>query len=189
MNCEIRITAIAVSLILIPAIAFAGVNFQFKTLGPTILPNGGEYAHRYPATFDKKGHLVFNPGLLFGGDFLVLENRIGIRLIQGVMIDCAGVFASVSHIGMRARFFRIGSHSLWAGCGPLLFIRESWTKFPEYEPDTSFEQRGDWENFFLWYGGDIEYNYSVRDNLDFSLSIIPYLPKMLSFAFGLKLWF
>ncbi len=137
MVIKAKFTAITVSLMLIPAIVFAGVNFQFKTLGPTIFPNGGEYAHRYPATFDKKGHIVLNPGLLFGGDFLIWENRIGIRLVQGVMIDCAGVFATVSHIGFRVRFFRAGSHSLCAGCGPLLFIRESRTKFPEYDPDIS----------------------------------------------------
>ncbi len=171
-----------------PRNSFALQDIFIKFIGPTIHPEGGNFPELYPIKFDRKGYLVLNVGGVLGADFFFFKDVFSVRVAQAFYLDCAGVPAGFSHIGLRGRIFKVKRHSLYGGLGPTLIFREDWNKFPVYKDDGYFRRYKGIQWKFIIYGGEFEYNYQVKDNLDLSITAIPGYPIIFTFAIGIKYW-
>ncbi len=171
--------------------SFAQDNVGIKYFGINIHPKGASNAHLMPNKLDKNGYLVLNPGIEITYEKFLHKDIVSIKIIQALYYDCASRLGGFSHIGIRAKIFKKNKHSLYGGMGPTLIFRKNWFKLDGYIHDDTFKGEKDdkWQYLFLWYSGEFEYKYAINDKFDFSISIIPGYPDLISFAFGLNLKF
>jgi hypothetical protein len=95
----------------------------------------------------------------------------------------------MAHVGVKFKLFSEGPQYVSWGIGPTLYFLENWIKLKPNHFDENYLTHGPWEYLLLWYGIDFEYNIQINDTVDFSTTIIPVYPKVISVAFGLKDWF
>ena len=75
------------------------------------------------------------------------------------------------------------------GFGPTLVYRQSWYRFDGYVQETRLlKTSGNWQWNFVWYGGEIEYDYKITKNLDLTLNVIPGYPQFYTFGLGARYW-
>lgn len=162
-----------------------GVKFLCFSSHPLTSPN----AHLMPLKADSKGIFVYNPGGTLNAEVFLLKNILSIKFVQGLYGDCAMRFLGFSHLGFRLRLLNIKRFSLNFGIGPTLIYRQSWFHFPEYDTSekymkgSSFEN---WEYLFIWYGGEIEMNYRIKDKWDISVSVVPCGIKLININAGFR---
>lgn len=175
-------------LFLLPCLAAAQDNIGLKFFGLSIHPGGDENAPLMPRRLDSRGVFVFNLGGMLSYEKFVYEDGISVKAVQGVYSDCAARLGGFSHIGIRARIFKTGKHSLYGGIGPTLVYRRNWYELPGYlDPDYFDGKPTDtWQYKFLWYGGEFEYAYRLTERISFASTFIPGFPKLISFSFGVK---
>ncbi|CAN5913168.1 hypothetical protein BH24BAC1_BH24BAC1_03160 [soil metagenome] len=140
----------------------------------------------FPNRLDKQGLAVLNYGLLTGYDRYVYREVLHVRVQQGLYADCTASFAGFWHLGWRARLLQAGRHTLNGGIGPTLVFRRDWNRIPGYEDDGYFRQGRGWQYKFYWYAGELEYNFRVNQKSEFSLTLVPGLPELVSFGFGIR---
>ncbi|MFW6244455.1 MAG: hypothetical protein ACOC36_01070, partial [Fibrobacterota bacterium] len=94
-----------------------------------------------------------------------------------------------THIGLRGRIFQSGKHSLNGGFGPTLLFRRNWYHVPDYDDSFAFfhgAKEDYWQHRFIWYGGELEYNYALRDRIDLSVTFVPGYPDLMNLSFGIR---
>lgn len=164
-------------------------NIGIKFFGLSIHPKGEkENAFLMPNKLDKNAYLVMNFGAEFMYEKFLYKDIISIKVIQALYADCAEMLGGFSHIGIRAKIAKNEKHSFYGGIGPTLVYRKNWQKIEGYVNPNKFKGSiaENWQYLFLWYGGELEYKYTMTDKLDFSVSFVPGYPDLMSLAFGIN---
>jgi hypothetical protein len=165
-------------------------NIGIKFFGLSVHPLGAVNAELMPLKLDAKGIFVVDLGAMAFFEKYLWSNSTSIKISQAFYGDCIMQFAGFSHIGVRKKIFTIGKHNLNGGIGPSLIYRKNWYDIDGYDDAFSFfngNKEDVWQWRFLWYGGEFEYNYNIKDNIDFSVTFIPGFPDLVGFAFGVRI--
>ncbi len=162
-----------------------GLRFVFATVHPAVEKN----AFLMPNRLDKNAHFVLNWGFIGSYQKYIYKRRLSLKVAQGAYSDCARLFAGHTHLGFRFNFLNSRRHFLEFGFGPTLVYRKSWYRFAGYEQETNLLKNTDkWQWNFVWYGGELEYDYKITDHIDLNINCIPGYPKFFTFAVGARWW-
>ncbi len=170
--------------------AIAQNNIGVKFFGLSVHPKGEkENAFLMPNKLDKNGYLVMNFGAEVTYEKFIYQDLLSVKVIQALYSDCAARLGGFSHIGIRAKIFKLGKHSLYGGIGPTLVFRKNWLDLDGYINPNRFigGPENKYQHLFLWYGGEFEYKYQMNQKLDFAVSFVPGYPDLMSLAFGVSL--
>lgn len=160
-----------------------------KYFGISIHPKGEhENAVLMPNKFDKNGYVVANIGLQLTYAHFIYKDKYALKFAQSLYADCATRLGGFTHLGLRARIFKIKKHLLRGGLGPTLVYRRNWLELDKYVNKNRFkgEKGQKWQYLFLWYGGEFEYIYQLNEGFEFSLSFVPGYPDLMNLSFGLN---
>jgi hypothetical protein len=160
--------------------------FTAKLFGVSVHLKESPHPEIFPNRLDEKGYITFNYGAIVGYDRFIVGNKHAVRVEQGLYADCAASLAGFTHIGWRALILQKNRHSLNGGIGPTLVYRRDWNRIIGYKDDGYFNRRGEWQYKFYWYAGELEYNYSLSEQTDFSVNLVPGLPELISFGVGVR---
>ncbi|WP_025842665.1 hypothetical protein [Porphyromonas gingivicanis] len=164
-------------------------NVGLKFMGLSIHPLGGNGNEVImPNKLDPQAHFVVNLGAILSYEHFLYKDIVSVKALQGLYADCAVQLAGFSSIGIRARIFRLGRHSLYGGLGPTIIFRRNWFRLEGYQDSHYFKGDKDdyWQYRFLWYGGEFEYKVVLRDQIDFSISFVPGYPDLMSLSMGIS---
>ena len=153
--------------------------FGMKFTGLSIHPGGARHPDIMPLKLDNNGVYVITPGVRLNFEYFLFRNIISVKIEQGLYRDCAFQSGGFTHIGLRSRIFQIGRHSLNGGIGPTFLYRRSWYRVDGYRGNDLFfrgSPEDEWQWRFLWYGGDLEYNFRIAGNTELSVSLVPFIP-------------
>lgn len=185
----LRRIAIVTIFIAFSSNVFSQNNLGLQFFGLAIHPKGDPLnAHLMPFKLDKDAYFVVNFGVVASYDHFFYKDILSVKFGQTFFADCATKFAGVSHIGIRVRVLKIGRHLLQLGIGPTYMFRQNWYELDGYvqthpingEPEDKFQTR------FIWYGGEIEYKYSINEKFDISAGFIPYYNIIMSTYLGIN---
>ncbi|RYM34687.1 hypothetical protein ERX46_04750 [Brumimicrobium glaciale] len=179
-------------LLLFPIHSIAQDNIGIKFFGLSLHPKGEhENAFLMPNKLDENGYFVMNFGTEIMYEKFIYKDILSIKVIQAIYSDCAARLGGFSHIGLRAKIFKIGKHTLNGGIGPTLVFRRNWLDLEGYVNPNRFKggPENTFQYLFLWYGGEFEYKYQMNEKLDFAISFVPGYPDLMSLAFGVNLRF
>lgn len=160
-----------------------------KFFGISFHPHGAANANLMPRKYDRDGMFVQNLGMTMNFEYYVMSNIISVKYVQGAYLDCLSQFAGFTHIGLRGRIFQSGKHSLNGGFGPTLLFRRNWYHVPGYDDSFAFfhgAKEDYWQHRFIWYGGEMEYNYALHDRIDLSVTFVPGYPDLMNLSFGIR---
>jgi len=169
----------------------AQFTFGVKISGLALHPQKELNEKNYRWKLDEKGHLVAFLGVTFTAAYQ-FNNYLGIKFVQTFMpFDCAGKFSSVTHLGMNLTDRIVGLkndvHRGSVSIGPLLYLRKGWTEIVGYKSDLDFitpSKNKKWEHKFVWYGGQIQYDYYFNTDRALSFNFFPGYPYIYSFGVG-----
>ena len=150
--------------------------------------SGKPNAELMPNRLDEQAYFVLDFGALLTYEYFIVPDVLSVKFIQGLYADCAAQIAGVTSIGLRARIFQIGRHSLFGGIGPTWIYRHNWYRIPNYV-DTEYYKgtpTDKWQYKFLWYGGELEYKFAISSKLDFATIFVPGYPHLMAFAVGVN---
>lgn len=147
----------------------------------------------YSWSIDKKGHWVGYLGFSVTAGYQFNE-FVGVKLIQTVLpYDCAGKFSGITHVGIELQDRIIGldmdRHNFSTSIGPLFYYRKNWRDVPNYYEDEGFMKTGKnkaWERKFIWYGGQIQYDWFWNDRSAVSTNFLPGYPYIYTFMTGVQ---
>jgi len=175
--------------LIIPVVGFSQDNFSAKFFGFSFHPDGDVNADNMPTKVDKNGVLVVNIGVYLGYEKFVFKDKLSIKTATAFYSDCGGLFSGLVHVGFRGVIVQFDKFSINGGLGPTFIYRRSWySKFDDYV-NSGFYNGNEthfWQYKFLWYGGELEFNYKLNDRLDLSTTFIPGYPKLLELSFGVR---
>lgn len=178
-------------------LSFSGMaqeyHWEIKYLGLGWHPSEASRIPEYmPLKLDKEGYFVLNLGATtgieryFGGDSFL--NRFGIEFVGGMYFDCVMNFSSLMHIGFRGKIIDSEKHGLNAGLGPTIVFRKNWSdNVPDYIDQRDYYNVSRNEKYqykFIWYAGEIEYNYKFDPHNYLSVSLIPGFPNYVLLMVG-----
>lgn len=188
MEKKIILCLMLILCIIYPAKIFSQDNIGVKLFGLSIHPKGAVNSHLMSNKLDKNGYLVLNFGLEFIYEKFLYKDIVSAKIIQALYTDCATRLGGFTHIGIRARIIKKGKHNLYGGIGPTIVYRRNWFELNEYIHEGTFKggKNNNWQYLFLWYGGEFEYKYTMTDKFDFSVSLVPGYPDLISLAFGIN---
>lgn len=178
--------------ILLFCVAFVGCSHAqwfvgLKLMGISIHTDNNFNGHLYKAAIGKKKRVAFHFGLALTCEYK-FNDWFSAKVDQAAFRDCAGKFAGMTMFNLRgtADLGRAGDVS--AGMGPFWYYRRSWYEIEGYKEDGYFKQSGNgkWQTKFVWYGGEIEYNYPINENLDWSTNILPGIPVVIAVSSGVR---
>jgi len=162
-----------------------GIRFVFATIHPA----GEKNAFLMPNRLDENAHVVLNWGFIGSFQKYIYKRRLSLKVAQGAYSDCARLFAGHTHLGFRFNFLNSRRHYLEFGFGPTFVYRKTWYRFAGYEQETNLLKNTDkWQWNFVWYGGELEYDYKITDHIDLNINCIPGYPKFFTFAVGARWW-
>ncbi|MBD2702873.1 hypothetical protein IC229_19660 [Spirosoma sp. BT702] len=162
-----------------------GLRFVFGTLHP----KGNKMAFLMPLRLDDNATFVLNWGFIGSYQYYFHKKRWSVKVAQGMYSDCAKLFAGHTHLGLRVNLLRSERHYLEFGFGPTFVYRETWYRFPDYHQETGLlKNTNRWQWNFVWYGGEIEYDYKLNPKLDLTVNAIPGYPDFITFGLGLRYW-
>ena len=162
-----------------------------KYLGWTYHPGGGspERDRQYPLAVDDEAYIVLHIGAEADLDYYVNEYLI-LRATTAVFSDCYMYWSGHFHLGFRANYDFNDKFSFRVGIGPTLIWRENWwKKVSWYEGDGFYGKErtsGPLQSAFLWYGGNLEFQWNINETWKFVYSAIPGFPQVVTSAFGLR---
>jgi hypothetical protein len=167
------------------------MTFGVKISGLAFHPKKELNEACYRWKIDKKGKLVGFVGVTFTSAYQ-FNNYVGVKFTQTFMpFDCAGKFASVTHLGINLTDRIVGwkndLHRGSVSIGPLFYLRKGWLQLDGYEPDTDFiktTKSEKWQRKFVWYGGQMQYDYYFKTNQAVSVNFFPGYPYIYSLGVG-----
>ncbi|NOQ72647.1 MAG: hypothetical protein GQ574_11625 [Crocinitomix sp.] len=147
----------------------------------------------YSWSIDKKGRWVGYLGVSLTAGYQ-FNPYLGVKIIQTLMpYDCAGKFSGITHVGIdlhdRIAGFKNEKHRLSASFGPMFYYRKNWIKVPNYYVDEGFmntAENENWERKFIWYGGQIQYDFYYKENQAISTNFLPGFPYIYTFMTGIQ---
>ncbi len=147
----------------------------------------------YKLKLDKNGHFVAYLGLSLTAGYQ-FNPYLGVKIIQTLMpYDCAGRFSGITHIGIdfkdRIVGFKNPTHQLSATFGPIFYYRKNWQTVDNYYITEGFVKQnltGNWERKWIWFGGQIQYDYYVHPNRAISTNFLPGYPYIYTFMTGVQ---
>lgn len=170
-------------------------NAQFtigvKISGLAFHPQKGQKENCYPLKLDQKGRFVGFVGVSFTTAYH-FNDYLGLKMTQTFMpYDCAGHFASVTHIGVNLTDRIVGwkndDHRGSASFGPLLYLRKNWLNNNDCISEPGFMKPSKnkiWERKFVWYGGQLQYDYYYKSDQAVSVNFFPGHPYVYTFGVG-----
>ena len=162
-----------------------GFNFIFMTWHF----GGDEMAHLQPNKLDPKATFVPNWGGVGHYERFIYKRRLSLKVVTGAYSDCARLFAGHTHLAFRWNIIQRERHDLRVGFGPTWVYRQSWHRFPGYIQNIPyFRTKEDWQTAFVWYGGEIEYDYKINSYWNINVHIIPGIPDFTVFGIGFRYW-
>jgi len=164
-------------------------NFTAKFFGFSFHPDGDVNADNMPTKVDRNGVLVINIGMYFGYENFFYKDKLSYKVVTAFYSDCGGLFSGLVHVGFRGVIFQKERFSINGGLGPTFIYRRSWySKFDDYVNSGFYDgnETDFWQYKFLWYGGELEFNYKLNKSLDLSATFIPGYPKLLALSFGVR---
>ncbi len=163
-------------------------NIGLKFFGLSIHPHGDPNAFLMPNKLDNGAYLVMNLGGEIMYEYFIYEDVLSVKGIQALYADCSARLGGFSHLGLRGKIYKKGRHSVYGGIGPTLIFRRNWLDLEGYINLNRF--KGDenvaFQYFFVWYGGEFEYKYSMTDKTDLAVSFAPGYPYLMSLAVGVS---
>jgi hypothetical protein len=163
-------------------------NFGIKYFGFSIHPKGDKQAYLMPYKLDKHGVFIVNFGTIVSYQHNLYKDLVSIKVAQGFYSDSGGLPSGHTHIGFRIMCFEKSKHSIIFGFGPTLVYRKNWNCKPGYVTTGLFKEYKNIQYKFVWYGGEIEYNYQLNDKIDLNANFLPGYPLIMSFGFGMRMW-
>ncbi|MCD4834365.1 MAG: hypothetical protein K8R31_11260 [Bacteroidales bacterium] len=164
-------------------------NFTVKFFGFSFHPDGDVNADNMPTKIDKNGVVVINLGIYFGYESFFHKDKLSFKTVTAFYSDCGGLFSGLVHVGFRGVILQKGKFSINGGLGPTFIYRRSWySKFDNYVNSGFYNgnETDFWQYKFLWYGGELEFNYKLRKSLDFSATLVPGYPKLIDVSIGVR---
>jgi hypothetical protein len=168
---------------------FSQNNISVKIVSFGINPLNDSNKAIYTSKIDTINQLLtFEPGIHISGEVYGSENT-SFKFLQTFHKDQIGYAAGFSQVLISYRFVHTKKHSLNIGIGPILHFRRNWNLAFDYQDNGYFNSNGDLQYKVFWLSGEIEYNYNIKRNRDFSVSLNHLHPKSIGVMFGLKFWF
>lgn len=159
-----------------------------KYFGLTYHPDGGEN-EGYPRQLDSKAYWVLEVGAQVDAERQILP-WLSLRTSHSLYRDCADAWAGFDHIGFRTTWHATDRLALRIGIGPTFLWRQSWLGRVEgYHRDSFFgdvDSAADYQDAFLWYGGDVEASWMFNPRWGLVVSVIPGWPEVISTALGVR---
>ena len=163
---------------------------NLKFLGLTFHPGGGP--GDYPTALDSAGYLVLQVGLEGDLDYY-LHKYLILRASTSLYKDCAFLWSGFFHLGPRVNLPIGPAFAFRIGIGPTVIWRENWWKHVGwYNGDLFYgkqETNGAIHTAFLWYGGNLECEYRLRNNTSLVFSMVPGWPQVFTNSFGMRRYF
>ena len=158
-----------------------------KLMGISIHTDKGLNSSLFHCAVGKNNRVAFHIGVAVMCEYR-FNNWLSAKYDQCVFRDCAAKFAGMSMFNLRYTQDLGRAGDVSAGMGPFFYYRKSWYSIPEYEDDGYFHvsRSGKWQTKFVWYGGEIEYNYPLNDHTDWSTNILPGIPVVVAVASGVR---
>lgn len=162
--------------------------FSIKFFGLSYHPYGDENAELMPLNPDGKGYAVLNIGGTLGYEIQIARSKYSVKALQSLYSDCAAQLGGFSHFGFRAVIFTKNKHQLTGGLGPTFIFRRNWHRLQGYQPSDFFRGNADdpWQYRMLWYGGELEYHYSISPKVALSTTFVPGFPYIMNLSVGLR---
>ncbi len=167
-------------------VAQSNVSIKANLLSYNLYKN--ENSNLYKTKLLDNGELTLEPGIQLSAEFFG-NIYTSFKIMQTVKNDACSKFSGSTQLLIRYRFFKRWKHSIYAGVGPAIFYRESWTGLDNYIDNSFYEQSDFLEYKNVWLSGEVEYNYSLNKYGDFSLSVNQINGNSLGVLFGYKYWF
>lgn len=150
-------------------------------------PDGGEN-EGYPRQLDEEAYWVLLLGGQLDGD-MYLHRYLLLRASISVYRDCADVWSGFYHLGPRLNL-PIGSRFVFrVGIGPTLLWRQNWLGVVDgYTKDSFYGKatHGDFQTKFIWYGGDLDFEWKLTPKLSLIYANIPGWPEVITSNIGLR---
>lgn len=176
-------------LLTISSSVYSQDNVTAKFFGFSFHPDGDVNAANMPTKIDRNGVVVVNLGMSFGYETFVHKDKLSLKAVTAFYSDCGGLFSGLVHLGFRGVILDHKRFSINGGLGPTFIYRRSWySKFDDYVNSGFYNgnETDFWQYKFLWYGGELEFNYRLNSALDFSTTFVPGYPKLLELSFGIR---
>jgi len=164
-------------------------NFTAKFFGFSFHPDGDVNADNMPTKIDRNGVAVINLGMYLGYENFFHKDKLSTKVVTAFYSDCGGLFSGLLHVGFRGVILEKKNFSINGGIGPTFIFRRSWySKFDDYINSGFYKgnETDFWQYKFLWYGGELEFNYKLNEVLDLSTTFIPGYPKLLELSVGVR---
>ena len=162
-----------------------GGNLQL--VGLTYHPGGGSFEN-YPRKIDDRAVWVILLGGQADADWYAHEYAL-IRASVSLNKDCMDVWSGFLHLGPRLNL-PIGPRFVFrVGIGPTLVWRENWAAvLDDYTRDGFYGDANGkkFQSKFLWYGGNVDFEWKLRENFSFLYSNVPGLPFTVTSAIGAR---
>ena len=166
-------------------------NISLKYFGLTIHPFGDQLAHIQPYRLDDKAYFVLNIGGFVKYERYIWEDILTLNIAQGVFSDCSAGLASVSSLGFHLLIKEKERHHFYIDIGSALFFREDWNRFDDYKDSGGYKKLSyankNWQYGLYPVSAMFEYDYSISDKTNFSVSLAPY--PVIAIGMGIKYWF
>lgn len=161
-------------------------QWSIQYLGLTYHPDGGNTPEIYPLKLDNKAFLVLDVGAAANLDY-GLGRHSFFRFTAALYKDCAFVTAGCLHLGPRLQT-GWGRNRFNIGIGPIFSFRRDWHRFAEYKDDEFYGRRvyKGWQYRFYMTAAELEYQRRISDRMEFQLSLIPGVPLIVTFLFGVR---
>jgi len=162
------------------------ISFETFTLTFHLSENSVSNGHEYPRRLDDRGWIIFMPGLELGYEYSVKNNFIGIKgykLMIGSYSDSRAQQSGYLQIGPRWIINITNKIDINLGIGPLLFFRDSWKKFKNYNGNAFLKEKYGYEYIIFVYG-DIDIRYKVNNDFMIVWGVIPVIPYSIANTIG-----
>ena len=138
-------------------------------------------------TIGKNKRFAINFGIAVGVEYK-FNNYVSVKFDQAAFRDCAGKFAGMSMLNLRytQELGVLGNGSV--GMGPFLFYRKNWNSIEKYLDEGFFKisKNTKWQTKFVWYGGELEHNYPLKNGTEISTNILPGIPVVYALCSGIR---
>jgi len=162
---------------------FIGVKY----MGASVHTDKNRNCELYRTCIGKHKRIAFHFGLALTCEYK-FNNWFSAKVDQAGFRDCTGKFAGMTMFNLRGTAETGRAGDISAGMGPFWYYRRSWFAIDGYEDDGYFKtsRNNKWQTKFVWYGGEIEYNYPINENLDWSTNILPGIPVVIAVSSGIR---
>ena len=142
----------------------------------------------YKTNIIPEGYLTFEPGINLSAEFFQDED-ISIKFMSLVFMDATKSMSFNVSLMLRFRFYFVLRNYFTIGLGPVVFARNSWERFAEYQNIDKFKTYNNIQ-YRLWgLSAELEYCRILTKTTDFCISINHLHPNSATFSVGLKYWF